>query len=223
ATDGNEEIWTYQFTVADVANLSSGAEVGPVDLTTGTFKRITDTPASAAPVAGSSAGGPGRVADDNRDASISDDGKVIAFSSNRDIVPAVGNLDAGAIPNPEIFLYNGTTFTQVTNTKTASLNNPIFSANPCLSSNGSVLSFVSNANLTANNDDDGKGNGNSEIFVANFDGTTVSNLRQVTKTKDDPNNGATTVIFSFGRRLSRDGKFVGFDSIATDPEAQGPH
>src|SRR5258708_28877431 len=37
ATDMNQEIWTYQFTVADVANLSSGAEVGPIDLTNGTF------------------------------------------------------------------------------------------------------------------------------------------------------------------------------------------
>src|SRR5882672_4276671 len=41
-TDMNQEIWTYTFTVADVANLSSGAEVGPVDLTTGTFTRITN-------------------------------------------------------------------------------------------------------------------------------------------------------------------------------------
>jgi len=215
ATDGNQEIWTYQFTVADVANLSSGAEVGPIDLTTGAFKQITTTPASAAPVPGSPANGPARVADDNRDAGISDDGKVIAFSSNRDIV-AGGNVDAGAIPNPEIFLYNGTTFTQVTNTKTASLNNPIFSANPCLSSNGSVLAFVSNANLTANNDDL-----NSEIYLANYNSATsvVSGLRQVTKTKNDATTAATATIFSFGRRLSRDGNFIAFESTAADPKA----
>ena len=215
-TDFNQEIWTYQFTVADVASLSSGAEVGPVDLTTGTFKRITDTPASTAPVAGSANNEP-RVADDNRDANISDDGKVIAFSSNRDIV-AGGNADTGAIPNPEIFLTkdNGATFTQVTNTKTASLNNPIFGSNPCLSSNGSVLAFVSNANLTANNDDL-----NAEVYLANFNSATgvVSGLRQVTKTKNDATTGATATIFSSGRRLSRDGNFIAFESTAADPKA----
>src|SRR5258706_2126273 len=47
ATDMNQEIWTYQFTVADTADLSSGAEVGPVDLTAGPFRRVTNTPASA--------------------------------------------------------------------------------------------------------------------------------------------------------------------------------
>src|SRR5712671_2768427 len=106
ATDMNQEIWTYQFTVADTADLSSGADVGPVDLATGTFKRVTNTPASAPPVAGSSTSVP-RVADDNRDASISDDGKVIAFVSNRDLVPP-GNADTDAlfgIPNPEVFLF----------------------------------------------------------------------------------------------------------------------
>jgi uncharacterized protein (TIGR03437 family) len=220
ATDMNQEIWTYTFTVADVASLSSGAEVGPVDLTTGTFTRITNTPASTAPAAGSANGLP-RVADDNRDASISDDGKVIAFSSNRDLV-AGGNADAGAIPNPEIFLTkdNGATFTQVTNTKTASLNNPIFNDNPCLSSNGSVLAFVSNANLTANNDD-----GNAEVYLANFNSATgvISGLRQVTKTKDAVDSSghvlATANGFQFGRRLSRDGRFIAFESVATDPKA----
>ena len=220
ATDMNQEIWTYQFTVADTADLSSGAEVGPVDLTTGTFKRITDTPASLPPIAGS-ATNPPIVADDNRDASISDDGKIIAFSSNRNLVPGVGNLDTDAlppIPNPEIFLYNGVSFTQVTNTKSTSLKNPIFNSNPTLSSNGSVLAFVSNANLTANNDD-----GNAEIYLANFSGTAISGLRQVTKTKDavDTNGNVigTTTFFSFGRRLSRDGKFIAFESLAADPGA----
>jgi hypothetical protein len=51
-TDMNQEIWLYQFTVADTADLSSGAEITPVDLTTGTFSRITNTPASRAPSPG---------------------------------------------------------------------------------------------------------------------------------------------------------------------------
>ncbi len=209
ATDMNQEIWTYQFTVADTADLSSGAEVGPVDLTAGTFKRVTNTPASAPPVAGSTTSEP-RVADDNREASISDDGKIIAFISNRDIVTG-GNIDTGAIPNPEVFIYTvaGSTFTQVTNTKTASLNNPIFSSNPCLSSDGSVLAFVSNADLTSTNAD-----GNAEIYIKDGAG-----LRQVTKTKNDATTGATATIFSFGRRLSRNGKFIAFESTAADPGA----
>jgi Tol biopolymer transport system component len=104
-------------------------------------------------------------------------------------VPAVGNLDTDALPpnvgNPEVFLYNvGTaTFTQVTNTKSTSFNNPIFSENPVLSGNGSVIAFSSNANLLSTNDDGG-GLSNAEIYVANFNGSTVSGLRQATKTKN---------------------------------------
>jgi uncharacterized protein (TIGR03437 family) len=219
ATDGNQEIWTYKFTVPDIPQsaLSSGASVGPIDLSTGTFRRITDTPASASPVPGSTTSIP-RVADDNREASISDDGNVIAFISNRNPVPGVGNLDADAAPpggNPEVFTYNvGTgTMSQVTNTKSTSFNNPIFSSNPCLSSDGSVLAFVSNANLTGN-DDDGGGLSNAEVYIRDGSG-----LRQVTKTKNDPTTGATANVFGFGRRLSRDGKFIAFESTATDPKA----
>jgi uncharacterized protein (TIGR03437 family) len=217
AADANQEIWTYKFTVADVASLSSGADVGPIDLSTGTFRQITNTPASVAPSAGSTASSP-LVADDNREASISDNGNVIAFISTRNLVPAVGNLDTTALPpggNPEVFRTNdnGATFTQVTNTKSTSLNNPIFSSNPCLSSDGSVLAFVSNANLTLNNDDGG-GFSNAEVYVSDTGG-----LRQVTKTKNDATTSATTNIFGFGRRLSRDGKLIAFESTAIDPKA----
>jgi uncharacterized protein (TIGR03437 family) len=81
-----------------------------------------------------------------------------------------------------------------------------------------VLAFVSNANLTANNDD-----GNAEIYLANVSGGAVSNLRQVTKTKDaldsKGNVLGTATFFSFGRRLSRDGRFIAFESLAADPGA----
>ena len=89
----NQELWTYQFTVADTANLSSGADLGPIDLSGGTFTRITNTPASRAPSPGGSDsnGTPFSpfIADDNRDATISDNGKIIAFTSTRNLVPAV--------------------------------------------------------------------------------------------------------------------------------------
>src|SRR6185295_14918105 len=174
-----------------------------------------NTPASRAPspggVVSNQAFSP-FIADDNRDAQISDNGQIIAFISTRNLVPAVGNLDADALPpnvgNPEVFLYNVATaaFTQVTNTKSTSFNNPIASSNPALSGNGSVLTFISNANLTSNNDDGG-GLSNAEIYVANFNGSTVSGLRQVTRTKDGgpaptpsatPDTFATAVVLSFG-------------------------
>ncbi|PYS72071.1 MAG: hypothetical protein DMF73_09180, partial [Acidobacteria bacterium] len=153
------------------------ADLGPIDLSAGTFTRITSTPASRAPSPGSGSGAssiPPFIADDNRDATITDNGQRIAFISTRDLVPG-GNTDA----NPEVFIFNRSTsaFTQVTTTTTTSLNNPIFSSNPSLSGDGSVLTFISNANLTSNNDDGG-GLSNAEIYVANFNGTTVSGLRQ---------------------------------------------
>src|SRR5207249_2492108 len=236
AKDGNQEIWTYQFTAPDTADLSSGAEIPLQDLTTGTFRRITDTPASIAPMAGSATRSP-VVADDNRDASISDDGKIVAFVSTRNLVGG-GNADG----NPEVFLVNVSnptfTFIQVTNTTdkftNGFLTNPIFNENPSLSGNGSVLAFVSNANLAGANDDGG-GVGNAEIYLANFNGTAVSGLRQITKTKDGaanpspspnaspaptpiPDTFATANIFSRGRRLSRDGSFIAFESLANDPK-----
>ncbi|PYS57863.1 MAG: hypothetical protein DMF76_21020 [Acidobacteria bacterium] len=147
---------------------------------------------------------------------------------------------------PEIFLVNVSnptlTFIQVTFTTdhltNGFLTNPIFNENPSLSGNGSVLAFVSNANLAGANDDGG-GVGNAEIYVGNFNGTAVSGLRQVTKTKDGVPNPSPTVspspnatpaptpipdttstanIFSRGRRLSRDGNFIAFESLANDPK-----
>jgi len=205
--DMNQEIWTYRFTVPDTVDLSSGAEVGPIDLTTGTFARITNSPASRAPSPATSFV-PSFIAYDNRDPSISDDGNVIAFVSTRDLITG-SNPETGGIPNPQVFLFNRTagTFTQVTNPTGR------FFANPCLSSDGSVLAFVSDANLTATNAD-----GNAEVYIKDGAG-----LRQVTKTKDPPasSGGGTATIFSFGRRLSRDGRFIAFESAANDPGADG--
>lgn len=219
-TDMNQEIWTYQFTVSDTAVLSSGAEVGPIDLTTGTFARVTNTAASRPPTAGSTLAGP-FVADDNRYATISDDGQIIAFESTRNFAGTPGFVGAGnADANPEITIFNrGTSaFTQVTNTTTTSPNFPLFSANAALSSDGSVLTFISNANLTATNSDL-----NAEIYLANYNTGTgqISGLKQVTKTKNDATTNSTTNIMTYGRRLSRDGKFIAFESLASDPKTEG--
>jgi uncharacterized protein (TIGR03437 family) len=78
-----------------------------------------------------------------------------------------------------------------------------------------VLAFVSNANLAAANSD-----ANAEVYLR--DG---ASLRQVTKTKDPVDSAghalATATIFGFGRRLSRDGKFLAFETTANDPKADG--
>jgi hypothetical protein len=70
---------------------------------------------------------------------------------------------------------------------------------------------MSSANLASNNAD-----GNAEIFVANFSGGAVSNIRQVTRTQNGP---ANTNVLTTGRRLSRNGALIAFESRATDPKA----
>jgi len=225
--DANEELWTYRFSVPEVSDLSQGADIPFLDLSTGTFTRITSTPASRAPTAGSSTQFP-FVADDNRDATISDDGEVIAFSSTRDLV-AGGNVDTGApAPDPEIFTFNRGTglFAQITNTKTST--NPFlpgtFNDYPAIGGSPGLytIAFYSNADLTPtaspNNADL-----NSEVFMVSFNGAVASGLKQVTRTKDLVDSTSGTILkpannFVFGRRISRDGRYVALESIATDPK-----
>src|SRR5207247_4241512 len=76
--DMNQELWIYQVPPVSDVDLTTGADVPFQDLSTGAFTRITNTPASQVPVAGTTTSSP-RVADDNRDATISDDGQVLAF------------------------------------------------------------------------------------------------------------------------------------------------
>jgi len=224
AADGNEEIWIYQLPpVADV-NLSSGADLPLQDLAAGTFTRITNTPASRVPAPGGP-GVPPFVADDNRSATISDTGAVLAFVSTRNLVPATGNADG----NPEIFLFNVATsaFTQATITQdvfdaSGRLLFTIFNENPSISGDGSVVAFISNGNLVGSNNDDGSGHGNAEVYVVNFSGSAVSNMRQATRTKADA-TFATINVFSPGRRLSRDGSMLAFETLAEDPKANGPN
>src|SRR5204863_7750925 len=104
-----------------------------------------------------------QVADDNRDAQISDNGQVIAFISTRNFTGTAGFVGAGNPDfNPEVYVRTSSSIVQITNTTTTSDKNPIFSSNPCLSSDGSTIAFVSNANLV-NMNDDGGGLSNGEI------------------------------------------------------------
>ncbi len=216
--NANLEIWVYQLpAIDDTFDLSTGNEVS-ADLGTGTFRQVTDTapsrPLKATTVVPD-------VIDDNREPSISDDGNTIAFISTRNLVTVVGNADA----NPELFFCRTTggfapgtnTFAQGTNTQdTVAGISDTLQQNPSLSSNGSVVAFYSRANLVTTNDDK-----NPEVFVADFTGSGITNVRQITKTKPEAsgatNAGLTLNVLSPGRRLSRDGKFVAYESRAEDP------
>jgi uncharacterized protein (TIGR03437 family) len=206
--DGNQEVWLYFIPAVPNDDLSSGSDVPFVDLTLGTFSQVTNTPASRTPTAGTTTLAP-FVADDNRDATVNDNASLVAFTSTRNLAGATNN-DA----NPEIFIFNRTSglYAQVTNT-TGSLT---FTENPSLSGDGSVLAFISNANIpdtgssTGNNADV-----NAEIYLATISPatTTVTAMRQVTRTAA-ATNGSSVNILSPGRRLSRSGNLLTFESTA---------
>jgi hypothetical protein len=209
AADGNSEIWIYRMPAVTDVDLTLGADLPLQDLSLGSFERITDTPASRVPRPGSPTAAP-FFADDNREPAISDNGNIIAFISTANLVPGVGNTDR----NPELFFYNVATdsFTQVTTSQDATPGVGLtFQSAPSLSGDGSRVAFLSSANLASNNAD-----GNAEVFTAIFSGSTVSNMFQVTRTQD---NIVNANLFSPGRRLSRNGTFIAFESRATDPKS----
>lgn len=87
---------------------------------------------------------------------ISQDGSHIAFASRDN--PLGTNSDG----NSEIFLYNGATLIQVTDTSPGEVSNRIINGNfqPSISDDGRFIAFSSNRDLTTQNVD-----GNFEIFV----------------------------------------------------------
>jgi uncharacterized protein (TIGR03437 family) len=222
AGDGNQEIWVYELPVVSEVDLTTGTDFFQ-DLTNGAFIPITTTPASRVP----SPGGTGIfpfVADDNRDATISETGEIIVFISTRNL--ASNNADG----NPELFFHTISTpdaFVQGTATADSFVGpvlHSVFQESPSISADGSIVAFISNGNLNGNNNDDGSGHGNAEVYLGSFNGSSFTITRQATRTKDatDPtadNFGATVNLFSLGRRLSRDGSMFAFDSLADDPKA----
>lgn len=225
-SDGNTEIWLYQIPAVAPADLSSGDEIALTDLSTGTFTRVTNTLPSRLPVAGTTTSNP-IIADDNRDLTINDNGNFIAFTSNRDLVPAVGNPFPTA-DNDEIFAFiqnggssaklaagTGGIMVQVTQTPRGSIGNPIYNANAVISGNGLRIAFQSNANnpivgMTGGTNSDN----NEEVFYADMNaGGVIGNRKQVTSTTRT-NPGDVVNIFNYGRRMSRDGRYIAFDSFA---------
>jgi len=206
-TDGfNTELFIYQIpTVNDKSN--------------GALTRITTTQSSRTPQAGSSTRAP-FIADDNRDAAISDDGSIIAFASTTRVATDTPSGAANTDGNSEIFIYSTRTgtFTQLTNTQ----GDFVFNDNPSLSADGSTIAFISNAIIAGgDNNDDGRGNGNAELFIANVNrdtGAVTNAPRQITRTKASAIN-SIAITLSPGRRLSRDGNFLAFESSATSPTA----
>ncbi len=215
-SDGNTEIWLYQVPAVAPVNLSAGAEIPLTDLSAGTFTRVTNTPPSRTPSAGSSTSGP-VIADDNRSTSINDNGGYLAFVSTRDLVPTVGN--AAPDNNDEIFTYvrAANTFGQVTKTPRGTLSAPIFNQNPSISGNGLRVSFLSKGNnpivgMTGGSNADN----NVEIFYSDLNAAGVpsgANQKQITTTTQT-SLAETINIFDIGRRMSRDGRYIAFDSYA---------
>lgn len=229
ANDGNLEMWLYQIpNYAAVDDLSAGDELPLTNLapydengnpTTGTFIRVTNTDPSQLPRAGTGTTGP-FIADDNHDASISDDGGVIAFVSTRDLVPAIGN-PYPTEDNDEIFTFVRATATlgQVTKTPRGPVSDPIYNKNVTISGNGSRVVFAStgdNPIYLMTEGHNPPSSRNEEIFVADLvaGSPTADTLKRQVTTTTPTNPGSPVNILDLGRRMSRDGRFIAFDSYA---------
>ena len=186
--DANLEMWLYQIPAYGAADLSSGDELPVTNLSGGTFIRVTNTDASRLPQPATATAG-AFIADDNHDASINDDGNVIAFVSTRDLVPSVGNPFPNE-DNDEIFTYvrPSSTLGQVTKTPRGQIANPIYSKNPTISGNGTRVVFASTGDgpvvgMTAGGNP--AASRNEEIFYADLIGgspTGATAKKQVTTT-----------------------------------------
>lgn len=225
--DGNLEMWVYQLpSYLDVADLSAGDEVGFVNLapfnsdgspTGGAFTPVTNTFPSQIPRTGSATQNP-FVANDNHDASLSDDGHALAFVSTRDLVPAIGNAFP-AEDNDEVFTYiQGSGLNQVTKTGRGTLGKPIYNKYPTISGSGTRIAFAStgdNPVIGMTGGSNPEASRNEEIFFTDIGatGAPTGTSKQITTTT--PTDSQIIVnILDPGRRMSRDGRYIAFDSFA---------
>jgi uncharacterized protein (TIGR03437 family) len=228
--DGNTEIFVYALPAfPEVADLSLGTEVAPVDLAAGTMTRVTTTPTTAVPRPATGTNVTAFFALDNYGPVVNDDGSLIAFVSKA----RSGNIGTGnADGNKEIFVVKNPTaatptFTQVTTTAdiipTGSTipTRFIFNEAPTLSACDGVLAcrvgYISNADVGTDEVEVARGNG--EIFVATLNSATgaVQSTRQLTKTPPEVRAGiefGSVNLLSPGRRITRDGSRVVFESTA---------
>lgn len=232
-SDANLEMWLYQIPAYAEADLTSGEELPVTNLSGGNFIPVTNTPPSRLPIGASSTTG-AFVADDNHDASLNDDGSVLAFGSSRNLVPCpnFGN----AFPNDDnaeifVFVRGAQTATcaeghigvrQVTKTPRGPIIDPIYNKNPTISGSGSRVVFAStgddpiaNPNSPTNFDTGSNpaSSRNEEIFYADLSaGLPTGGLQITTTTPTNP--GDPVNVLDIGKRMSRDGRFIAFDSYA---------
>lgn len=214
--DGNLEIWLYQIPGYVPADLHSGDELPVTLLNGGTFTQVTNSITSRLPQEGSTTRSP-FVADDNHDAAIDDNGGVIAFVSTRDLV--AGGNPFPAEDNDEIFTYvNGSGIAQVTKTPRGVITNPIYNKNPSISGNGTRVIFASTGDNPIIGMTDGNNplsSRNEEVFLSDLDGTGApAGLKRQVTTTTPTNAGDPVNYLEYGKRLSRDGKLLAFDSLA---------
>ncbi|HEX8557452.1 MAG TPA: hypothetical protein VF668_05095 [Pyrinomonadaceae bacterium] len=237
-TDANTEVFIYRIPdVADV-DLSLGTEVATVDLAVNTPQRVTFTPATAAPLPAFSNTTPAFFARDNESPMLNDDGSLLVFVSKaRAGIPGADNADG----NKDIFLYRNSgagSFLQLTATKDivpAGSKIPsrfVFSVNPSISScpAGGVcrIAFLSNAdNVATEGQAEVEANrGNGEVFVAEYNTTSGErgSVRQVTRTPPDTTlgrEGVSVNLLTEGRRISRDGSRIVFESTVNSFNPDG--
>ena len=232
--DGNTEIFIYR--IPDVAeiDLSQGTEIPSIDLTTNTPQRVTFTPASALPRAAGTTF-PAAFALDNYAPSVNDDGSLVAFVSKAH-TGIVGSDNAGDKSNKEIFLYRNAgpsagTFLQLTNTQdikpagslipTRFVFNESPSISACTSASNCRIVFNSNADniITEGTAEADANEGNGEVIAVDYNPVagTKGAVRQITRTPPDTNFGREGVLVNLlspGRRISRDGTRVAFESTA---------
>ena len=121
---------------------------------------------------------------------LSRDGSLVAFASNEDLVGS--NFDR----NSEIFLYNGSSVRQISNTVPGGIDSRIQDGNfqPSITNDGRLIAFSSNRDLVGLNRDL-----NFEVFLCDSVTTTCI---QITSTQD--------MIGSTDAKISGDGSHVAF-------------
>ncbi len=145
---------------------------------------------------------------------ISQDGSRIAFASKDD--PLKTNSDG----NSEIFLFNGSSLLQVTNTTPGDPANRVANGNfqPSISDDGRFVAFSSNRNITSQNDD-----GNLEIFVYDSLAATFAQLTNsigdvgCTDAKISGNGAKVAFIRDTGSMPSRKRDLMIQDRISSSP------
>lgn len=118
-----------------------------------------------------------------------------------------------------------TTPKQITVTPRGSLTLQVFNTNPTIARNpagGFRVAFVSTANNPLGGSGGNNGDANAEVFYINLnaDGSRTNTFVQVTNTTDATPEQVSN-LYSTGRRMSRDGRFIAYESLSTAPASNG--